>query len=165
MTFFQNLSKDRRSPGKMATDLRRWSINGDSLPIAVRENARARRLTMRLDPKTDGLKITVPPGTPRGAVESFLERHAGWVRARLAEKTPICEPAAGATIPFEGLSHIVQHHKGRGTTHIRIGDLGPEIHVFGDGAHLARRLRDFLKREARSRLEALSLHHAAAIGR
>jgi predicted metal-dependent hydrolase len=99
-------------------------------------------------------------------VERFLLRHQGWLEQRLEKLPDRPQVRPGIKLPLRGVPHRVVHEPGRrGTVTVRPGAAGPEIVVHGDGAHLARRLADFLKREARKDITALAAKHAAAIDR
>ncbi|MEO0496736.1 MAG: SprT family zinc-dependent metalloprotease [Pseudomonadota bacterium] len=162
MSLFQRIS----IAGQAATAITSFEMHGEHLPVHVRENARAKRFTLRLAKTGNGLTITVPPGAPRAPVERFLERHSGWISSQRAKRPAPVEPRHGALIPIRGALHRIDHQPGRGTTHVRAagpGD-GATLHVFGDAAHLTRRVADYLKRQARIDLDQLSRAHAATLG-
>ena len=63
------------------------------------------------------------------------------------------------------MPHRIVHRPGaRGTVWTETGDGMPLLCVAGDRAHLARRVRDFLKREAKRDLDAASQRYAALLG-
>lgn len=141
-------------------------VAGRELPLRVVENARARRLTLRIDAGGQGLRVTVPPGLRRGEVERFLERHRDWLELKLAKLPDRPQVRAGVKIPLRGTPHLILHRPGRrGTVAIAEADGAPALHVHGEEAHLPRRLADFLKREARRDIEPLVARHAASVGR
>ncbi|MEM1365330.1 MAG: SprT family zinc-dependent metalloprotease [Pseudomonadota bacterium] len=150
---------------ELATAIKLFDLYGDLLPVLVRENVRATRFTLRLDKTGQGLTVTVPPGAPRSAVEDFLSRHAGWIVAQRLKRPAAETPKNGGLMPLRGQLHRIAHQTGRGTTHVRASvDDVPSLHVFGDGAHLPRRVADFLKRQVRDDLNRLSRVHAASLG-
>ncbi|MCO5147850.1 MAG: M48 family metallopeptidase [Aquamicrobium sp.] len=141
-------------------------VAGRELPLRVVENARARRLTLRIDAGGQGLRVTVPPGLRRGEVERFLERHRDWLELKLARLPDRPQVRAGVKIPLRGTPHLILHRPGRrGTVAVALEDGAPALHVHGEEAHLPRRLADFLKREARRDIEPLVARHAASVGR
>ncbi len=145
---------------------RTHTIAGRELPLRVVENARARRLTLRIDAGGQGLRVTVPPGLRRGEVERFLERHRDWLELKLARLPDRPQVRAGVKIPLRGTPHLILHRPGkRGTVAVAEADGAPALHVHGEEAHLPRRLADFLKREARRDIEPLVARHAASVGR
>ena len=67
-------------------------------------------------------------------------------------------------LPLRGVTHRVVHRATRGTVWTEPGEDIPLLCVAGDRSHLARRLRDYLKREAKRDLEAASRHYAEELG-
>ena len=70
----------------------------------------------------------------------------------------------GAIVPLRGMDHrIVHSDQPRGL--VRAVELpgGPELHVSGEAAHIARRISDFLRREARKDLVAAVARHSASL--
>lgn len=162
MSFFQRIA----TSGQTAKTITSFEVGGQLLPVEVRENPRAKRFTLRLNKSGDGLTITVPPGAPRAPVESFLARHRSWVVAQQMKRPAQSQPHNGCPIPIRGQSHRIVHQTGRGTTHTRLACPGetPTLHVFGEPAHLPRRVADFLKRQAREDMDRLSRNHASSLG-
>lgn len=138
---------------------------GRSLAVAIAENARATRLTLRIAAGGQSLKVTVPPGTPPRETARFIERHRGWVEERLKKYPDMPQVRPGVKIPLRGVPHLIVHEPGRGTVSVLMADSGPQLVVHGDRVHLARRLSDFLKREAKRDIEVLVARHAAGAGR
>jgi hypothetical protein len=155
-----------RKPLPLQTELREHAIAGRTLPLRIVQNARARRLTLRIDAGGRGLRVTVPPGIASGEVERFLDRHAGWLEQRLAKLPDRPQVRPGVKLPLRGVPHLIVHEpERRGTVEVRVGEYGPELVVRGDRRHLARRLADFLKREAKAEIGIRVAQHSAAVGR
>lgn len=143
-----------------------YSVAGRELPLRIVENARARRLTLRIQPGGAGIRVTVPPGLSGREVERFLKRHEGWLEDRLKSlpEQPLVRP--GIKIPIRGVPHLIVHEPGRrGTVEVSAIDGQPVLRVHGDRRHLPRRIADFLKREARGEIEPLVARHTSRIGR
>ena len=72
----------------------------------------------------------------------------------------------GATVPLRGVPHRIEHRRGaRGTVWVECGDDGANLLcVAGEAPHVARRLIDYLRREAKRDLERASLTYAAKLG-
>ncbi|MCO5073902.1 MAG: M48 family metallopeptidase [Rhizobiaceae bacterium] len=158
--------KSRPRPIRPALLLQEHEVAGRRLPLRVVENDRARRLTLRIDAGGQGLRITVPPGLPRGEVERFLDRHQGWLEQKLAKVPQRPQLRPGVKVPIRGIPHLIVHEPStRGTARIEASDDGPLLVVHGDRRHLGRRVSDFLKREAKRHIEALVAKHTASVGR
>ncbi|GAA5096763.1 SprT family zinc-dependent metalloprotease [Bartonella acomydis] len=123
------------------------------IPLRVRENKCARRLTLRIDASGQEICITTPPAISSYSVQDFIEKHRSWIEARLSrihishENSYLKE---GTTIPILGIAHTIKHEKGRGITEIVTGDMGqePQIIVYGQLEYLPRRIADVLKKQA-----------------
>lgn len=142
------------------------SIEGRSIPLTIRQNARATRITLRIEPGGRALKLTIPPGLSEREVTTFIDRHRGWITVRLAKLDAHPGLGHGATLLLRGVPHRI-HQTGflRGLTEaVEIGG-EPTLSVSGLEDHLGRRLSAFLKKEARKDLEPLVARHTAAVGR
>ena len=157
----------RQAPAKRQTVRERThAVAGRVLPLKITENARAKRLTLRIDAGGRGLKITVPPGIAEREVERFLDRHTGWLETRLAKLPDKPDVREGIRIPLRGVPHLIACDAGkRGAAHAMAGPDGPRIVVHGGPAQVGRRVADLLKREARNDIEPLAMKHATAIGK
>lgn len=156
----------RRTRAPAEPVIRDHAVAGRVVPLRIAENARATRLTLRIDAGGRGLRVTVPPGVPAREVERFIDRHQGWLEERLARLPDRPQVRPGISIPLRGVPHRIVHEPGaRGTTRIAEGEEGPMLVVHGDRRHLPRRVADFLKREARREIEALVEKHTGTVGR
>ncbi len=128
--------------------------------VEWRRNARARRISLRIDPQDGAVVVTLPMRASRAAGLTLLRTHAAWVADRLAALPAAIPFQDGAMVPIGGVPHRVRHRSDqRGGAWIVDG----ELHVTGAPEFLARRVRDFLQQEARRRLIALVMPKAAAI--
>ncbi|RIK85445.1 MAG: hypothetical protein DCC69_09815 [Hyphomicrobiales bacterium] len=160
--FFSRPAKSRPAPSSE----RVHHVAGRELPLRVVENARAKRLTLRIDAGGRGLRVTVPPGLRQGEVDRFLDRHRDWLELKLARLPDRPQLRAGVKMPLRGRPHLIVHRPGRrGTVTAGEEDGRPALYVHGEAAHLPRRLADFLKREARKDIEPLVAKHAASLGK
>lgn len=133
---------------------------GRATEIRVTRNPRARRISLRVDPADGAVALTVPWHVPVEEGVRFARRQGAWLRARLAavpEGVPFADGAA-----FELLGRRVRvRHEGKGPARM----VGDEIVVGGEPAFLARRVRDFLKAEAKRALAAKARETAARLGK
>ena len=140
-------------------------IDGQILPVKVVENDRAKRITLRLFPAGDGLKVTTPAHVGDDEIEEFVSRNRNWAATRIARLPRRVELSHGETIPFKGVEHkIVSSGNLRGLVQAkRVGD-EYVLSVPGEPASASRKLVAFLKREARKELDAIVNIHATKIG-
>lgn len=140
-------------------------IDGVNVPVAIKRDRRARRFILRMDPRSAGAVVTVPPGTADREALDFAIRQAGWIRARLATAGERIDFAPGAEIPLRGIPHVIAHEATRRGT-VRPGETvegRPCLRVAGDPRHLPRRLRDWLKAQAKHDLAEASRRYAEAM--
>ncbi|MBI3435489.1 MAG: M48 family metallopeptidase [Proteobacteria bacterium] len=95
--------------------------------------------------------------------KKFAQRHAAWIAARISRLGHSMPFVDGATVPLRGEAHRIAHRSGaRGTAWPEADANGARLLcVAGGAAHVERRVRDFLKREARRDLDAASRAYAA----
>lgn len=145
---------------------RMHEVAGRSLLMRIVTSDRARRLTLRIETGGRGLRVTVPPGVGEAEIDRFVSRHTGWLEQRLSKLPDRPQVRPGVKIPLRGVPHLIVHEPGRrGTVLVETIGGGPALVVCGDRRHLARRIADFLKREAKGDIEKLVARHAATVGR
>jgi predicted metal-dependent hydrolase len=132
----------------------------------VRVNRRARRLLLKVRAPEGTVELTLPRASMRAAGLAFLAEHSDWIAGQRARLPDMVTLADGIMLPLRGRPHRVRHEPaGRGiVTAVETGDDAPLLLVRGRKAHLGRRLRDWLKAEARADLTAAVDHYAASIG-
>ncbi|MGO4407173.1 M48 family metallopeptidase [Bosea sp. RAF48] len=139
---------------------------GTRYPVSIKRRANARRMTLRVSQATGETTLTLPERVDFSAGRAFAENHGGWIAARIA-KRPLAVPfEPGQSIPLRGVPHRIVHwSKARGLTQAtQDKDGAPIIAVAGDGAHVPRRVKDFLRRLALEDLEKAVRHHTATLG-
>ena len=139
-------------------------IDGEPVRVALSWSPRASRYTLRLRGSVREPVATIPARGDLAEAKRFIERHAGWLKARL-DALPAATPLVdGALVPLRGVMLTLRHRPGRGVVHVEGVGENALLVVPGDAAHSARRVTDFLKREARADFEAATRCHAAALG-
>jgi predicted metal-dependent hydrolase len=138
------------------------AYGGENLPVTFLRSARARRVSVRVDPVNRRIVLTAPTRLSRATAIAFAQAQAGWIAARLKRLPPKQPFVDGASLPLAGVPHRVRHQPdARGTVWLE----GGEIHVAGRAEHLPRRLRDWLTAEARRRITPLVLAKAQHVER
>jgi predicted metal-dependent hydrolase len=146
---------------------RLWiDLGGKRQQIIIRRNAKAKRYTLRLKTGSSDFIVTMPPRGTLTFAKDFIARHHGWMEKRLSKGADHVPFLPGATIPFLGEPHLIVHRPGmRGTIALERDEQNNAIlAVSGEGAHVPRRIADFMKKEALRRLKAASHRHAATLG-
>ncbi len=127
-------------------------------PVLWRRSTRARRVSLRIDPRSAAVVVTLPSRAARAAGMRLLTDHARWVGSKLAALPPALVFADGNFVPVGGTPHRIRHiAAGRGGAWFE----ADEIHVAGQAEFLARRVTDLLRAEAGRRLGALATQLAA----
>jgi predicted metal-dependent hydrolase len=164
---FSLLRKSVRSPKKPPPPtVRSIDVAGKILSLTIKQNARATRMTLRIEPGGRALKMTIPTGLPEREVNAFLDRHQGWLMTKLARFSGESILEDGGSILIRGVAHRIERTgKLRGLTEAVTADDEQILRVSGAEEHLGRRIADFLKKEARKDLERLVATHARTVGR
>lgn len=136
--------------------------------VAVRRNKAARRLILKVRSDSGEPVLTLPPRTTLATATDFLSRHTGWLAERVRRLPERIAFEPGAVIPLRGVEHRIVHVPAlRGGVVVSppagAGETGT-IAVHAPEGHLARRLLDFLKAEARRDLSAAVAVHARSLG-
>lgn len=141
------------------------AFDGEIYPVRIRRHSRARRYTLRIHAASRDVVLTMPPrGSVRQARE-FAQKNGAWIATRL-RRLPAAVPFAhGIRLPLRGVDHRIDHRKGeRGTVWVEPSDGEPRLCVAGATPHVSRRVRDYLKREAKRDLETASRAAAHVLG-
>ncbi len=143
-------------------------IAGRDVRVAVKVSTRASRFTLRMVAGHGDPVLTVPAHARFADGLDFLERHSGWLAERLARRPVAVAFTPGALVPFRGTPHLLDHRpERRGTVWVEpsTGDVeAPLLCVAGRPEHMARRVRDFLRRSAHAELVPAVATHAARLG-
>jgi predicted metal-dependent hydrolase len=128
------------------------TLPGGPTRVQWRRNARARRISLRIDPSEGMVVVTLPLRAGRRAGMSLLMTHADWVTDRIAKLPRMIRFGDGEAIPLDGKPCRIRHlPQARGGAWFANG----ELHVTGAPEFLPRRVTDFLRAEARRRFTAL----------
>jgi len=145
----------RRPSEPLAIDV---EFERQTYQVRLRRHRQARRYTLRIHSATGEVQLTMPP---RGSVKearAFAQKHGAWIATRLNRLPQAVPFAPGTVLPLRGVDMRIEHRRGeRGTVWSEIGDDGAQmLCVAGEAPYIARRIGDFLKREAKRDLEAAS---------
>jgi predicted metal-dependent hydrolase len=141
-------------------------FDGETYQVRLRRHRQARRYTLRIQTATREAVLTMPPRGSVAQARAFAEQHGGWLAARLGRLPSPAPFTHGTLLPLRGVAHRITHRSAaRGTVWIEAGEDGERrLCVAGDMPHVARRVADFLKREAKRDLEAASRAAAEKLG-
>lgn len=140
-------------------------IDGVEFCVEVANHTRSKRLTLRLKPDGRGAKVTTPPHVSDREIARFIEKNRNWIAVRLNRMPKAQVPEDGVVIHFEGVEHKITHlDRRRGIVEAKLVAGEPTLLVPGDVDHMPRRVVDFMKKQARLKLDAAVTLHAATLG-
>ncbi len=120
-------------------------VSGRALPVAMRRNARARRLTLRLAPDGSEVRLTLPRWCPEREALAFARARAGWLAEQLERVPERRLPEAGGTILYRGMELAIDWQDGAPRTPRREDH---RLVLGGPRERLGPRLQRWLEREA-----------------
>jgi predicted metal-dependent hydrolase len=137
-------------------------IDGQTIPVRLRWNKQARRLILRLDPKSDGVVITLPHGVDEQDGLKMALKNKVWIANQLSKTSPASAFEDGETILLRGHDVLLKHlPDARGT----VWQEGDTIMVAGKPEFLHRRLTDWLKKQAKDDITPQAHDMAAILGK
>jgi predicted metal-dependent hydrolase len=132
-------------------------IEGRIIAVAFKRHARCKRMVLRISADGAGVVITLPPRASLAAALRFAETSKPWIARTMRGRPAQVQFQHAQTIMFQGMpKNIVATGGKRGL----IALTETEIQVPGDAAHVARRLADWLKLQAKAELCKTSKHYA-----
>ena len=139
------------------------AVAGQNLAVVFRRNARAKRLVLRLNMHGTEVQVTVPKGVSRVRALEFTERSRSWIASKVAHHGGNVHLQPGERIALRGIEYEIRHAGGRRGL-ISVDSERQLIHVPGELPHVTRRMRDWLKAQARADLALASERYAAMMG-
>ena len=128
--------------------------------VLWRVSARARRISLRIDPSEGRVVVTLPTRATMAAGRSLLAGHALWIAERLGRLPDAVAIAPGAQIPLCGNLVTIRHCRELKGSRFD----GATLQVGGAPEFLKRRVADLLKSEARRHLTGLATTLATRFG-
>jgi predicted metal-dependent hydrolase len=139
-------------------------IDGKSIELILRTNPRARRFIVKVDPSTGEVSVVAPSSRSFDRALDFARKEKDWIAGRLADVPQPVQLELGSTVMFRGIEHAIRAGDGNGLP-VWIDREGarPAIRVGGRPEHASRRILDWLKREARRRIDERVATYATAL--
>lgn len=136
-------------------------LGGRTLPVALRRNDRACRLTMRLAPDGSEVRVTLPRWCATREALAFVHARTAWLADQLGKVPTAPPPAPGGTLLYRGRELAIDWREGGRRAPALDGDA---IVVGGPRDNLAPHLRRWLEREATSLITGDVAHFAERAG-
>lgn len=126
-------------------------LAGRTVPIVLRRLRHARRLTLRLAPDGNEVRITLPAWAESSEAIAFAHARSAWLESQLARLPERATPKPGGELRYRGdILRIDWQASARRSPAVR----GATLHVGGPQAGLEGRLRRWLEAEALRLCEA-----------
>lgn len=136
-------------------------LGGRKIPLMVRNNRRAKRISLRLNQSHRLFTLTLPHRVSMKRGMDFLHDKRDWLLQTWRSLPTRIPFEDGQVIPFLGRELTICHRpRLRGVVTID----GDRLLVSGEAEHLSRRLHDWLKAEARRHFAALARRKAEELG-
>jgi predicted metal-dependent hydrolase len=157
----------RATAPRAASDQITLTHDGVTIVVALRRTPAARRFILRVRFAARDAVLTMPQRASMKDACEFASRNAAWIATRLNRLPETIPFAPDSIIPLRGVDHRLTHvpdRRGAVWTETR-NDAGAAfaLCVAGEAAHMRRRVADYLRREARTDLEAAVSRHARAL--
>ena len=130
------------------------------IPIVIRKNSRSRNMVMRYQPLQHHISLTLPRYVTIAQGLDFVQAKRKWLEQQVRQHGRHVPLADGQMIPVLGNWYRIRHVGGRGVVQLE----GDEIHVPGEAAFVARRLREWLKAWLKKEIVVLAATKAKALG-
>lgn len=138
------------------------TLDGQPVDLAVRRSARAHNIALRIDPAKLIPELVLPQRVAETEGLDFVRSRAGWLRDRLAALPPHVPFRDGENLPLHDVPHRIVHDP---KARRGVWQDADRIVVSGRAEHLARRLRDWLRREARAAITPMVEDKTQVLGR
>jgi predicted metal-dependent hydrolase len=126
-------------------------IEGEAVPVRIRRNPRAKRISMRADAIKREIRVTMPTYAPTKAAMDFVVLKRNWIALRLHSAPAVAALNAGETVAFEGEPHrIIWNESATRTVKLVEGNDGRELHLGGPVEMVEARILRWLKTQARA---------------
>ena len=88
------------------------TLEGTAIPVQFQRNPRAKRFILRIDPKTQLPKVTVPGSAHEDQALDFVYNHLDWLQGKLSRARPTIR--YGEQLPWNGGKRTLTHGHHRG---------------------------------------------------
>ena len=143
-------------------------------PVLVKKSPRAKRMTLRVSPTKRDVILTIPRTTGLRKAGAFIEQHVDWLNEQLSELPEPVPFENGRIILFKGQLHELvfcgprtkkqtgQRVVTRKTDQDQLATAS--LQILGAVDHAPRRLKDWLKKQAKQTLIKRVDFHAERLG-
>ncbi|MHA6316338.1 M48 family metallopeptidase [Altererythrobacter sp. CAU 1778] len=131
-------------------------LAGRDVPVAIRRDRRARRLTLRLSPDGSEVRLTVPAWARTAEALAFAKLRSAWLETQLAKVPQYEPPGAGGTMRFRGTELAIDWREGT-PRRVRLDE--DRLTLGGPEDTLAKRIQRWLEEQALALFAADLTHY------
>ncbi len=136
-----------------------------AIPVHIKRSPRAKRLSLRLDVRGGRAVLTAPLRAKDSSLQNFLAEHQGWLlQQQQALPQPISFAPNNVLSVLDSKVRLVAHAQIRGVQFEAIDNKSGLLQVGGEAPYFARRVRDWLVREAKQYFSKVAAHFAQEAG-
>ena len=137
-------------------------LDGLDIPVVIRRSPKARRISLKIDFYNHTAILILPRHASETEGLKFAAQQRQWIAAQIQNLPELIPFADGAIIPIRGEDHRIIH---RGKGHGIVRSTDKSLSVFGRPEHLASRLKDWLKCQAREDINPLVIAKSTKLGK
>lgn len=130
-------------------------------PLNVISSFKIRRLTLRIDAKKRVAVLNMPKLCSKKKAYEFIYVHRDWIEANLAKLSPVREFANGEVLEIFGKKVVISYQAGSLSA---VKEEAGVLYVGGELEFLHRRIKDYIKRQAKNEFLKRSRCLAEQIG-
>jgi len=134
--------------------------NAFDFPLKINMSFKLKRLSLRIDHKKRIVILSLPKWYGKKKAFEFINEHLDWIEEKLAELPQIKDFEDGEKISLFGQEIVICHDSAFGAPKI----IENTLFVGGDKEFLHRRIKDFIKREAKKVFLEKSIFFAEKLG-
>jgi predicted metal-dependent hydrolase len=140
-------------------------IEGEAVPLRIRRNGQAKRVSLRVDAVKREIKATIPTWAPTAAAVDFATKKRQLIASRLESILRADPLSDGGSVGFLGEEHRIVWCAGATRTVRRlVGDNGWELRLGGPVELVEARIVRWLKAEARELFVDELAHYCGLAG-
>jgi predicted metal-dependent hydrolase len=135
--------------------------NAFDFPLKVNTSLKLRRLSLRIDHKKRLVILSIPKFYSKKKAIEFLNEHLDWIEEKLSELPAQKDFEDGEKISLFGQQILICHDLNFGAPKL----INNTLYVGGDKEFLHRRVKDYIKREAKKQFFEKSKFFADKLGK
>ena len=135
--------------------------NSFDFPLKINSSLKNRRMTIRIDSKARAAVLSVPKFYSKKRAYEFIKKHQNWIEEKIYSLPQIHKFAPEEQIDIFGKKITLKYDEKRSRIPLLKND---ELYIGGEVAFFHRRVKDYIKKEAKKEFQQRSVLMAQKIG-